>query len=58
MSAKKRPNIKTSNILFSINKSDLSKNSENYIGKIRANENGSNYYVYDKGENPKIANST
>jgi hypothetical protein len=35
--SKKRPNNKTSNYLVSMQRGDLDRSSENYLGKLRAN---------------------
>lgn len=53
LAGKKRPNNKTSNYLISMSESDLKKNSAFYIGKLRSNFLGTEYCMYDRGQNPK-----
>jgi len=56
LTAKKRPNNRTSNYLISMQRGDLSRRgSENYIGKLRANFIGTEFVVYDNGVSPKGA---
>ncbi len=52
LAARKRKRSKTSNYLISLDKSDLSRNSGNYVGKVRSNFVGTEFVVYDKGEAP------
>ncbi|RHY04667.1 hypothetical protein DYB28_003970 [Aphanomyces astaci] len=56
LTAKKRPNNRTSNYLISMQRGDLSrKGSENFLGKLRANFIGTEFVIYDNGLNPKGA---
>ncbi|KAF0701088.1 Aste57867_8385 [Aphanomyces stellatus] len=56
LTAKKRPNNRTSNYLISMQRGDLSrKSSENFLGKLRANFIGTEFVIYDSGVNPKGA---
>lgn len=53
VAGRKRKKSKTSNYLISMDKSDLSRNSGNYLGKVRSNFVGTEFVFYDKGEAPK-----
>ncbi len=53
MTGKKRSGNKTSNYLISMNKSELDKSSPFYLGKVRSNFLGTEFHVYDRGENPE-----
>jgi tubby-related protein 1 len=53
MTGKKRGGNKTSNYLISMDKQQLEKNSPFYLGKVRSNFLGTEFYIYDKGENPE-----
>jgi tubby-related protein 1 len=53
MSAKKRSINRTSNYLISYKKDELKKNSLYYLGKLRSNFMGTEFNIYDHGENPK-----
>ena len=53
MSAKKRTGNKTSNYLISIKKDQFDKTQESFIGKLRSNFMGTEFNLYDHGENPK-----
>ncbi|RHY34274.1 hypothetical protein DYB32_001037 [Aphanomyces invadans] len=56
LTAKKRPNNRTSNYLISMQRGDLSrKGSDNFLGKLRSNFIGTEFVVYDNGVNPKGA---
>ncbi|KDO32634.1 hypothetical protein SPRG_02335 [Saprolegnia parasitica CBS 223.65] len=56
LTAKKRPNNRTSNYLISMQLGDLArKGSENFLGKLRANFIGTEFVIYDNGINPKSA---
>lgn len=52
MTGKKRPNNKTSNYGISVSKGDVEKGSESYVGKLRSNFVGTEFVMYDHGENP------
>ena len=58
MAAKKRMANKTANYLISIDKDDLSRKSENYVGKLRSNFLGTEFNVYDNGMNPSSGDTT
>jgi hypothetical protein len=49
--AKKRSFNKTSNYLISVEKNKTSRESDICLGKLRANNEGDKYYLYDAGEN-------
>ncbi|OQR95530.1 tubby, partial [Thraustotheca clavata] len=56
LTAKKRPNNRTSNYLISMQLGDLArKGSDNFLGKLRANFIGTEFVIYDNGVNPKNA---
>lgn len=52
MSAKKKPYNKTSNYYISLNQSDPCKKDINFIGKVRSNFLGTEFNVFDNGDNP------
>ncbi|XP_029115133.1 tubby protein homolog [Scleropages formosus] len=53
MAGRKRKKSKTSNYLISVDPTDLSRDTESYIGKLRSNVLGTKFTVYDAGENPE-----
>ncbi|KAL1264338.1 hypothetical protein QQF64_004693 [Cirrhinus molitorella] len=53
MAGRKRKKCKTSNYLISIDPTDLSRDTDSYIGKLRSNVLGTKFTVYDNGENPE-----
>lgn len=53
MSARKRSFNKTSNYLIAADKSNLNKNSKSFLGKVRSNFLGTEFVIYDIGNNPK-----
>ena len=53
LTGKKRSGNKTSNYLISMNKQELDKKSQFYLGKVRSNFLGTEFHVYDRGENPE-----
>jgi tubby and related proteins len=52
MCSKKRANNKTSNYIISKGEHDLSRESPNYLGKLRSNFVGTEFQVYDNGASP------
>ncbi|XP_041441049.1 TUB like protein 3 L homeolog isoform X1 [Xenopus laevis] len=52
LAGRKRKRSKTSNYLISIDPTDLSREGDNFIGKLRSNLMGTKFTVYDNGENP------
>lgn len=53
LAARKRKRSSTSNYLISCDATDLSRDGESYIGKLRANFLGTHFTVYDNGRSPK-----
>ncbi|CAF3765801.1 unnamed protein product [Rotaria sp. Silwood1] len=58
LAGRKRRRSTTSNYLISTDPTDLSRDGEKFIGKLRANMLGTNFTVYDQGSNPKKNIST
>lgn len=55
LSAKKRAANKTSNYLISTDPDNMNKNANSYMGKLRSNFLGTEFYIYNDGANPKKA---
>ena len=55
MSAKKMALNKSSNYAIAMNKDNFSKKTDFYLGKLRANFAGTEFNIYDSGENPNKA---
>ncbi|UJR27652.1 hypothetical protein I4U23_008933 [Adineta vaga] len=53
LAGRKRRRSTTSNYLISTDATDLSRDGERFIGKLRANMLGTHFTVYDQGSNPK-----
>eukprot|EP01135_Chromosphaera_perkinsii_P003244 Nk52_evm19s239 gene=Nk52_evmTU19s239 len=53
LAARKRKRSKTSNYVISTDPLDLSRESDNFCGKLRSNFMGTHFSVYDNGVNPK-----
>ncbi|XP_075949630.1 uncharacterized protein LOC142951742 isoform X3 [Anarhichas minor] len=53
MAGRKRKKCKTSNYLISTDPTNLSRETNCYIGKLRSNVLGTKFTVYDGGENPE-----
>ncbi|XP_037320558.2 tubby protein homolog [Pungitius pungitius] len=53
MAGRKRKKCKTSNYLISTDPTNLSRDTNCYIGKLRSNVLGTKFTVYDEGENPE-----
>jgi tubby-related protein 1 len=53
LSAKKRAANKTSNYLISTDPDNMNKNSTTYLGKLRSNFLGTEFYIFNEGANPK-----
>ncbi|KAH3745181.1 tubby protein-like [Pelomyxa schiedti] len=53
LSARKRKRSKSSNYLISTDPADLARLSGKYVGKVRSNFMGTEFNVYDSGDNPK-----
>lgn len=55
VAGRKRANKQTSNYLISLDANDLERHSDNFYGKVRANFSGTDFVIYDNGENPDKA---
>jgi tubby-related protein 1 len=56
MSAKKRKKNRTSNYTMSLAQDDMKKDSGSFHGKVRANFLGTEFSIFDKGDNPTSKN--
>uniref|UniRef100_A0A8B9H441 Tubby-like protein n=1 Tax=Astyanax mexicanus TaxID=7994 RepID=A0A8B9H441_ASTMX len=52
LAGRKRKKSKTSNYLISVDATDLSREGESFVGKLRSNMMGTKFTVYDNGTNP------
>ncbi|TWW64797.1 Tubby-related protein 3 [Takifugu flavidus] len=52
LAGRKRKKSKTSNYLISVDATDLSREGESFIGKLRSNIMGTKFTVFDNGSNP------
>ncbi|XP_031169356.1 tubby-related protein 3 isoform X2 [Sander lucioperca] len=52
LAGRKRKKSKTSNYLISVDATDLSREGDSFIGKLRSNLMGTKFTVYDNGTNP------
>uniref|UniRef100_A0A3P9HKK1 Tubby-like protein n=2 Tax=Oryzias latipes TaxID=8090 RepID=A0A3P9HKK1_ORYLA len=52
LAGRKRKKSKTSNYLISVDATDLSREGDSFIGKLRSNLMGTKFTVYDRGSNP------
>ncbi|XP_015197551.1 tubby-related protein 1 isoform X1 [Lepisosteus oculatus] len=57
LAGRKRKKSKTSNYLISVDPTDMSRDGENFIGKLRSNLMGTKFTVFDNGVNPERASS-
>ncbi|NXL34627.1 TULP3 protein, partial [Glaucidium brasilianum] len=57
LAGRKRKKSKTSNYLISVDPTDLSREGEGFIGKLRSNLMGTKFTVYDNGVSPVKARS-
>ena len=55
LTGKKRSRQTTSNYLISLDQAKESKNSQGYLGKVRSNFLGTEFSLFDNGENPDKA---
>ncbi|VDK37513.1 unnamed protein product [Gongylonema pulchrum] len=53
LAARKRKKSATANYLISIDPTDLSRDGNSFVGKVRSNALGTHFTLYDNGENPK-----
>jgi hypothetical protein len=52
MSAQSAQLFRSANYLFSVGKGDPAMGTPGYVGKLRSNFYGSEYNIFDHGENP------
>ncbi|XP_051974338.1 tubby-related protein 3 isoform X2 [Xyrauchen texanus] len=52
LAGRKRKKSKTSNYLITVDATDMSRESESFIGKLRSNLMGTKFSIYDNGTNP------
>jgi tubby-related protein 1 len=57
LNGKKRSGNTTSNYMITIDQEKLKKGTKGYLGKLRSNFLGTEFYLYDTGKNPKKAKS-
>ncbi|KAL7857775.1 hypothetical protein AOLI_G00178770 [Acnodon oligacanthus] len=58
LAGRKRKKSKTSNYLISVDATDLSREGESFVGKLRSNLMGTKFTVYDNGTNPSKSPGT
>jgi tubby-related protein 1 len=58
LSVKKKPNNTTPNYVFSLSKEFFDRKSEYCVGKLRSNFVGTEFTLYNSGENPKGGDPT
>uniref|UniRef100_A0A8C3VXA4 TUB like protein 2 n=1 Tax=Catagonus wagneri TaxID=51154 RepID=A0A8C3VXA4_9CETA len=56
LSGRKRKRSKTSNYLISLDHTDLSRDGDNFVGKVRSNALGTKFTIFDNGVNPEKKN--
>lgn len=54
LSAKKMPKNKSTNIILTLTKQNFKWRSNNCLGKLKSNFTGTQFTMYDNGENPKL----
>ncbi|XP_035141810.1 tubby-related protein 2 [Callithrix jacchus] len=52
LAGRKRRRSKTSNYLISLDPTDLSRDGDNFVGKVRSNALGTKFSIFDNGVNP------
>ena len=57
LAGRKRKKSATSNYLVSIDPTDLSRAGDSFVGKLRSNMLGTQFTIFDNGENPKKGNA-
>uniref|UniRef100_A0A8C2W720 Tubby-related protein 2 n=1 Tax=Chinchilla lanigera TaxID=34839 RepID=A0A8C2W720_CHILA len=57
LAGRKRKWSKTSNYLISLDPMDLSRDGNNFVGKVRSNLFGTKFIIFDNGVNPEEKNS-
>ncbi|KAM4748729.1 tubby-related protein 3 [Rhinophrynus dorsalis] len=55
LAGRKRKKSKTSNYLITVDPTDLSREGESFVGKLRSNLMGTKFTVYDSGHSPSKA---
>ncbi|XP_070627531.1 tubby-related protein 2 isoform X2 [Bos indicus] len=53
LAGRKRKRSKTSNYLISLDPTDLSRDGDNFVGKVRSNVLGTKFSIFDNGVNPE-----
>ncbi|XP_052618368.1 tubby-related protein 2 isoform X3 [Peromyscus californicus insignis] len=53
LAGRKRKICKTSNYLISLDPKDMSRNGNNFVGKVRSNILGTKFTIFDNGVNPE-----
>uniref|UniRef100_A0A8C7EQJ5 Tubby-like protein n=1 Tax=Neovison vison TaxID=452646 RepID=A0A8C7EQJ5_NEOVI len=56
LAGRKRKRSKTSNYLISLDPTDLSRDGDNFVGKVRSNVLGTKFTIFDNGVNPERKN--
>uniref|UniRef100_A0A452T0P6 Tubby-like protein n=1 Tax=Ursus maritimus TaxID=29073 RepID=A0A452T0P6_URSMA len=56
LAGRKRKRSKTSNYLISLDPTDLSRDGDHFVGKVRSNVLGTKYTIFDSGVNPERRN--
>ncbi|XP_058136532.1 tubby-related protein 2 isoform X2 [Dasypus novemcinctus] len=56
LAGRKRKRSKTSNYLISLDPTDLSRDGDNFVGKVRSNVLGTKFTIFDNGVNPDRKN--
>jgi len=57
LTGKKRTLNSTSNYMITIDQNKFAKDANGYLGKVRSNFLGTEFYIYDSKENPKKAST-
>lgn len=57
MSAQKMQLMRSAHYVLTMDKESMSKKTPGYMGKLRSNLVGSEFNVFDKGENPSFEGS-
>ena len=58
LKGKKRSGNATSNYMITIDQEKTKKDNKKYLGKLRSNFLGTEFYIYDGGKNPKKAKNS
>ncbi|XP_053685095.1 protein king tubby 1 [Sabethes cyaneus] len=56
LAGRKRKKSKTSNYIISCDPTDLSRQADGFVGKLRSNVFGTTFFVYDNGKKENLAN--